>query len=248
MHKGKKVACVIPARLESTRFPRKVLKYLAGKPLLQWVYEAAVHCDLFDEICFAVDAKETQDLVMSFGAKALMTSVSCLNGTERLIEVKERYRIDADVWVNWQADEPFIEKAMILDLLQSIDKDHDVWTLRKKIEDPHEIEDTSVVKVVVNHVEEALYFSRYSIPFYRNTQTGDKYKHIGIYAFTSEALDKIKVLQPCPLELAESLEQLRFLYFGMKIATHETKYQTLGIDLQEHLEIAELKVLSSNLV
>jgi 3-deoxy-manno-octulosonate cytidylyltransferase (CMP-KDO synthetase) len=239
MYKSKRIICVIPARLHSSRFPKKVLKSLGGKPLLQWVYEAARECELFDEIVFAVDARETQDLVESFGARALMTSEECLNGTVRMIEVKQRYQIRGDVWVNWQADEPFIQKPLILDLLQSIDSSSDVWTLRKKITEDQEIHDPSVVKVIVDHEDKALYFSRYSIPYAMKAVEFTRYKHLGIYAFTEEALDKIATLPPADLELSESLEQLRFLYHGMKITVHETHYQTMGIDLQEHLELAE---------
>ena len=169
-----------------------------------------------------------------------MTSKECLNGTERIIEVKKNYSIQGDVWVNWQGDEPFIEKPLILNLLQSIDKsDSDIWTLRKKITDLQEIGDPNVVKVVVDYKDKALYFSRYSIPYYRNHSECVRYKHVGIYAFAQHALDRIACLESCELELSESLEQLRFLYYGMKISVHETIYKTMGIDLQEHLDLAE---------
>lgn len=245
MYKSKRIICVVPARLHSSRFPRKVLKTLGGKPLLQWVYDAAISCHIFDEILFAVDASETKELVESFGARALMTSESCLNGTARMIEVKQRYDVEGDIWVNWQGDEPFIEKPLILDLLQSIDKPVDVWTLRKKITENYEMQDSSVVKVVVDHEDRALYFSRYPIPYYIKESELALYKHIGIYAFTDKALNKISTLEVCDLELSESLEQLRFLYYGMKVAVHETVYKTMGIDLQEHLDLAEIVVKNS---
>lgn len=248
MYKGKRIICVVPARLHSTRFPKKVLKTLGGKPLLQWVYEGALACHLFDEIIFAVDAIETKMLVESFGGRALMTSQECLNGTERVIELKNTYPIQGDVWVNWQGDEPFIEKPLILNLLQSIDKsESDIWTLRKKITDLSEIADPNVVKVVVDDRDKALYFSRYAIPYYREYSECVRYKHVGIYAFTTHALNIMRQLEPCELELSEGLEQLRFLYYGMKISVHETIYKTMGIDLQEHLDLAEasLHVVSS---
>lgn len=249
MHKGKHIVCVVPARLHSSRFPKKVLKSLGGKPLLQWVYEGACACDLFDEIVFAVDALETQQLVESFGAVALMTSEQCLNGTERMIEVKKKYSIQGDIWVNWQGDEPLIKPPLILDLLQSIDvAQRDVWTLRKHITEIHELQDPNVVKVVVDHKDRALYFSRHAIPYSRNDASNMWYKHIGIYAFTTEALDTIAQLSPCPLETSEALEQLRFLYYGMQIAAHETLSTTIGIDLPEHLAWAEASLSSSALV
>lgn len=245
MYKSKRIICVVPARLHSSRFPKKVLKTLGGKPLLQWVYDAAVRCHIFDEILFAVDAFETKELVENFGAKAVMTSEGCLNGTARMIEVKQRYSIKGDIWVNWQADEPFIEKPLILDLLQSIDTSTDIWTLRKKITENREMQDPNVVKVVVDHKDKALYFSRYPIPYYAKESELMRYKHLGIYAFTSKALDKISTLDVCDLELSESLEQLRFLYYGMAIAVHETIYKTMGIDLQEHLDLAEMSIKTS---
>lgn len=244
MYKGKNVACVIPARLASTRFPEKVLKSLAGKPLLQWVYEAAKETEIFDQIYIAVDAEKTSLLAKSFGGKTLMTNPECLTGTDRIIEAKERYALKADVWVNWQADEPFINKQIIQDLLQSIDKEGDVWTLRKEISKQEEKEDHSVVKVVTGDQDRALYFSRYCIPFRQKELNMPIYKHIGIYAFSDKALLQIGKLKSCLLEQTESLEQLRFLYYGLVIKAHETRHETLGIDFKEHLELAE-KLLSA---
>jgi 3-deoxy-manno-octulosonate cytidylyltransferase (CMP-KDO synthetase) len=199
-------------------------------------------CGFFDAIVFAVDALETKDLVESFGGRALFTSDGCLNGTERLIEVKQRGDIHADVWVNWQADEPFITQDVIKDLLQTIDEPGDLWTLRTKITQQEELDDPNVVKVVVNHKEEALYFSRYSLPYSR-AESSEKYKHLGLYAFTDNALQTLSKLSSCELEKTESLEQLRWLYHGMKLRVHETLHQSLGIDLPEHLVLAE-KLLS----
>lgn len=239
---------MIPARLKSSRLPYKVLKTLGGKPLLQWVFEAACACEMFDEIVVAVDAVETKELVQSFGARVLMTSEGCLNGTERLIEVKHHHGVTGDIFVNWQADEPFIGKPIMLDLLQSIDQeDIDVWTLKSLIQDSKELEDPNVVKVVVDWKDSALYFSRYSIPYSRDNLLPTRYKHIGIYAYTGAALDLIAHLLPCELEKAESLEQLRFLYHGMKIKAHTTEHSTMGIDLQEHLDLAEAMLQAASI-
>ncbi|MCH9631190.1 MAG: 3-deoxy-manno-octulosonate cytidylyltransferase [Chlamydiia bacterium] len=242
MYKNKKIACIIPARLASSRFKEKVLKHLGSKPILQWIYESAKESELFDCIVFAVDAVQTKDLVESFGGTALMTSVSCLTGTDRLIEAKDNYQIEADVFVNWQADEPFIKKPLLLDLLQSVDTDADVWTLKKEIQDVTKLEDPSIVKVVTGKDDKALYFSRHSIPYPQNEVGLPFFKHLGIYAYTSDALDKIKTLTPCLLEKAESLEQLRFLYHGLKMKVHTTEHESLGIDLEEHLELAKQQV------
>ena len=246
MYCSKKIVCIIPARLASTRFPRKVLSFLGKIPLLQRVYQAALSCSFFDEVVIAVDDIETLKLTSSFNAKAVMTSTLHQNGTERLIEVKNKHHIEADIYVNWQADEPFICSKMIEDLLQSCDEPSDVWTLRKKITDHKEILDPTVVKVIVNQQEQALYFSRSPIPFNRDKELDvNYYKHIGLYAYSSKALDEIQTFKSCEIEKAESLEQLRFLYHGLTIKVHETEYQTLGIDLPIHLEEAEKRLVGS---
>ncbi len=225
-----KIACVIPARLNSTRFPQKVLSELKGKPLLQWVYESA--SSLFETCVFAVDSEEVAELVSGFGAPYVMTSKDCPSGTMRLIEVRNQGKIKAGIWVNWQADEPLINQEMIEDLLQSSeDPCQDVWTLKHRLEgDPN---DPHTVKVVTDERGKALYFSRSAIPY--SKEKFDYYKHIGLYAYTDRALAIIEQLPPCPLEQAESLEQLRFLSGGLHIQVHETKHETQGIDLPEHL-------------
>ncbi len=239
----KKIACVIPARLKSTRFPKKMLATLKGRPLLQWVWDSARKVPLFGEVVFAIDAEETAQLIRGFGGKFIMTSEKCTNGTERLIELLEKNLVTADIWVNWQGDEPFINEQMIRDLLQSCeDEESDVWTLKKKIVNIDEASNPQIAKVVCDHRGYALYFSRSPIPYYRDvTDSAQKnfYKHVGLYAFTPESLRKISCLQPCAVEVAEQLEQLRFLYHHLRVRVHETQYEVFGIDLPEHLALAE---------
>jgi 3-deoxy-manno-octulosonate cytidylyltransferase (CMP-KDO synthetase) len=245
MVKNKKVICVIPARLESTRFPRKVLATLGGKPILQWVFESAKLVNVFDEIIFAVDAKETADVVKSFGGNVCLTSKNCKTGTDRLVEVSNKK--DSSIWVNWQADEPFISPDMITTLLSSCGADEaDVWTLKKKISDAESILCPNTVKVVCDAHDYALYFSRSPIPFYRdNDGIGASYfKHIGLFAYSSEALRKIETLKSSFLEDAEKLEQLRFLQHQLKIRVHETDQEVVGIDTPQDLEKAEKLVKS----
>ena len=243
MLRSQKIACVIPARLKSSRFPRKMLASLKGKPLLQWVFEAAKSISFFDHVVFAVDSEEIAALIVSFGGKFYMTSESCPSGTDRLIELMQRKVVDADIWVNWQGDEPFITEVMIEDLLQSChEKASDLWTLKKLIENPSEIQSSHHVKVVTDAHDFALYFSRSPIPYYRDVDSGEPrkyFKHVGLYAYRREALEKIGTLSPCEIELAEQLEQLRFLYNGLKVRVHETKGEAFGIDLPEHLAKAE---------
>jgi 3-deoxy-manno-octulosonate cytidylyltransferase (CMP-KDO synthetase) len=240
----KKVACIIPARLKSTRFPQKMLCMLKDKPLLQWVWESAVSVSVFDEVAFAVDAEEIADLIRGFGGKYFMTSESCASGSDRIAELLEKKVLDADIWVNWQGDEPFICEQMIFNLLQSCDgEESDLWTLKKRIVTPEEATNPHIAKLVCDHRGFALYFSRSHIPFYRDVfdfSQKELYKHVGLYAYTREALKKISTLPPCPIEFAEQLEQLRFLYHNLRIRVHETDYEVFGIDLPEHLARAEI--------
>jgi len=239
---GKRVACVIPARLASTRFPRKVLANLGPKPLLQWVWEAANSCQEFDEIVFAVDSDETAHLIEGFGGKWVMTSPDCASGTDRMIALRDLTGMEADVWVNWQGDEPFICGDMISTLLNTVGDDADMWSLRKRILRPSEITDPNVVKVVVDKSGRALYFSRFPIPYIRDREMEGNvtyFKHIGIYAYTDRALDQIKLLKRSMLEKAESLEQLRMMEDGFVIRVHETQFETIGIDHPADLDLAE---------
>ena len=240
---NRKVVCVIPARLKSSRFPNKMLASLKGKPILQWVWEAATQVKVFDEVCFAVDALQTAQLIDSFQGKWWMTEESCASGTDRLIELLQTNRVQGDIWVNWQGDEPFICEQMITDLLQSCEKDRsDIWTLKKKVFREEEYLSKQFAKVVCDGRGYALYFSRSPIPFYRDVVDFSKkniYKHVGLYAYTQEALRKISACPVCEIEAAEQLEQLRFLSCSLKIRVHETQYEVVGIDLPEHIQRAE---------
>lgn len=241
---AKKVACIIPARLASTRFPEKILKSLAGKPLLQWVWQAAKTVKLFDECHFAIDDVKTAALLESFGASWFMTSKSAECGTDRLVELMDRGILQADIWVNWQGDEPFIHEAMIYDLLQTAEHDQnsDVWTLKKRITEIEQIRAVNIAKVVSDNVGNAIYFSRSPIPYYRDRplEECEFFKHVGIYAFSTRGLKSIQGISPGPLEDAEKLEMLRFLEQGLKIRLHETMFEVKGIDTPEDLYRAEL--------
>lgn len=237
----KKIACVIPARLHASRFPKKLLRLLNGKSILQWSWEAALKIPFFDTVSIAVDAEETAKVVDSFGGKFYFTSPSCISGTERVAELQKEGIVSADIFVNWQADEPFMTPSMIQKLLQNCaHSSADVWTLKKKIHIKEEITSPHIVKVVTDEKECALYFSRSPIPFQReSTHIGAYYKHIGLYAYTARALERISNFTPSELEKTEHLEQLTFLYHGLKIEVHETNEETLGIDTPEQLKQAE---------
>lgn len=239
---SKKIACVIPARLKSSRFPRKMLGTLKGVPILQWIWDKAVKCPEFDEVVIAVDADEIAELVHRFGGRVLRTSEHCASGTDRVIEVMRNHQVTADIWVNWQGDEPMIQHQMIRDLLQTCATDGcDVWTLQKKMR-REDVMNPHLAKVVCCNKGEALYFSRSPIPFYREHAPLEQqvyFKHIGLYAYTKEALDKIAQMPLSDLECAEQLEQLRFLQNRLRIKVHETIHEVQGIDLPEHLAMLE---------
>jgi len=239
--KTMKIACIIPARLHSTRFPRKILMPLGGKPLIERTWEAANSISGFSDVILAIDDPETEALVKTFGGRYLMTSRDHPSGTSRMIEVMNSGIIDADIWVNWQCDEPYISQELINDLLQSAHTSaSDVWTLKKEITDFSDITNPNVVKVVCDASGNALYFSRNSIPFQRDNGTTPRYfRHIGMYAFTKKALQKISHLPACELEEVEKLEQLRFLYHGMRIQVHQTHHVSHDINVPEDMLRAE---------
>ncbi len=248
MFKNKKIVCVIPARLASFRFPEKMLSTLAGRPLLSWVWDAATKVSLFDDVLFAVDDQRLIDCVHSFGGKAILTSVTCQSGTERLVELIRHDKIDADIIVNWQGDEPFIQPAMILDLLQSIDhEEQSAWTLKKRITHAADITARNIAKVVTNKQEQALYFSRSPIPCVRDNTNLEElvfqdlyYKHIGLYAYTKDLLQTMSTFGASQLEDVEKLEMLKLLDYGVSITVHKTDYEVFGIDTPGDLAKAEL--------
>jgi 3-deoxy-manno-octulosonate cytidylyltransferase (CMP-KDO synthetase) len=247
MFKNKKIICVIPARLASHRFPEKMLSTLAGKPLLSWAWRAAKAVPFFDDVICAVDDQRLAACVTSFGAKAIMTSPSCQSGTERLIELATKHNLEADVFVNWQGDEPFISSAMIEDLLQSIDKPtEEAWTLKTCIQNPADVTAINIAKVVTDRHNQALYFSRSPIPCVRDctdipalVRQKTYFKHVGLYAFSNSCLKKMASLGDCWLEQVEKLEMLKLLDYGISITVHETKHEVFGIDTPNDLIKAE---------
>lgn len=237
-----KIACVIPARLSSTRFPRKILAHLHDKPLIQWVWEAAIKVPFFDSVTLAIDSLETEEVVRSFGGNYKMTSPDCPNGTLRICSLLDA--IEGDIFVCWQGDEPFLNGEMIRELLQSAGKDEaDIWTLKKTITDLNTAASPHVCKVVTDAQGYALYFSRSLIPYHRDTPPTSFEKHIGIYAYSRQALQQITTFSMSSLSEKEQLEMLNFMYHGLKIRVHETVHEGFGIDIPEHLDKAHDLVL-----
>lgn len=235
------ILAVIPARLASTRLPRKVLRDLNGRPLLAWVVEAALRCPQIGRVVIAADSNEVAELCAIEGWDCLMTSPELPSGSDRLFAVSRE--IDADIYVNIQADEPLLEPAHIEALLRPFaDPAVPVTTLKVRCPD-RSVADPNVVKVVAGPDGRALYFSRATIPFNRDNQPTTYWKHLGLYAYRKEALARFASLPPGQLEQIERLEQLRLLENGIDIFVSESPHDTIGVDTEEDLHRVE-KLLS----
>ncbi|MBN3040636.1 MAG: 3-deoxy-manno-octulosonate cytidylyltransferase [Candidatus Omnitrophica bacterium] len=240
MKTNSNVIGVIPARFASTRLPQKLLRFIAGKTLLQWTWEKAKSARLLDELIIACDHSEIEEAAKSFGARAVHTSVKHLSGTDRIAEAVRD--IDAKIIINIQADEPLMHPAVIDMLVQELLSEPQVVmaTAKVKIKNRDDIDNPNVVKVVCDKDDNALYFSRYPIPYFRQHTSEDTYyKHLGIYAYTKDFLFTFKNLPASSLEKAEKLEQLRALEAGYKIKVLGTQFDSCGVDTQEDLEKVE---------
>lgn len=233
MDKINKTAVIIPARLASTRLKNKLLLEANGKPVIQWVYESAKKAKLAKEVIIATDSDEIFNKVISFGGNVEMTSIEHKSGSDRIAEVAKRYP-DYEYILNMQGDEPQITPEVIDKVLETIQNtDCDIATPVRKITDREQIESPNCVKCVFDKDFNALYFSRFPIPYERNSGCADYYAHIGMYAYKREALLKMTSLAQADIEKAESLEQLRALYNGMKIKVVITDLNPTGIDTIE---------------
>jgi 3-deoxy-manno-octulosonate cytidylyltransferase (CMP-KDO synthetase) len=229
---------IIPARLASTRLPRKVLREIAGQPMIARVYEAAKQSPLLRDVIIATDSEEVMQFAQARGWKAQMTSDKHRSGTDRVYEVAQR--IPADVYVNIQGDEPLARHEHLDALLQPM---HDPKVMVSTIKTPcppQDVDNPNAVKVVTDLNGRALYFSRSTIPFDRDkTGVVTYFKHLGFYAYRRAALDRFCNLPESKLEAAERLEQLRFLDSGIDIYVAETPFNTVGVDTEEDLRRVE---------
>jgi 3-deoxy-manno-octulosonate cytidylyltransferase (CMP-KDO synthetase) len=231
------VVAIIPARYGSTRLPGKVLMDIAGKPMIQHVYERTSAADGIDQVLVATDDERIADAVRRFGGAVRMTRSDHATGTDRLAEVAQT--LNADIIVNVQGDEPLIAAASIETAVEPLRSRPDLVmsTLRERLHDRESVADPNNVKVVVDRDNFALYFSRHAIPFRRD---GDVpviwWRHIGLYVYRREFLLKYAELTPTPLSQAEALEQLRALEHGYRIYVPETPHPALGVDTPEDLE------------
>lgn len=240
-----KVLAVIPARYASTRFPGKPLVDILGKSMIQRVYEQTKKSAGISKVVVATDDQRIFDHVKAFGGEVLMTSENCPSGTDRVGEVMQNLP-EFDVYVNVQGDEPFVEPEQIELAIQPFldDQTVEVSTLIKKIDDANILQSDSCVKVVLDKNNNAIYFSRAIIPFQMNTETTEYlnhasyFEHMGIYAFRKPILEKIIQMEVTDLEQLENLEQLRWLYNGIKVRCALTDSSPICIDTPEDLERA----------
>ncbi len=229
-----KAIAVIPARLASTRLPRKMLREIAGKPLIGMVYEAVRSSPLLAEVIIATDAEEIMEACRQRGWNAQMTSPTHRSGTERVHEVSGRDT--ADVYINVQGDEPLSRPEHIASLLQIMENPAvQVGTLMTPAA-AVDIANPNAVKVVTDLSGRALYFSRATIPFDRDGTRPPYFKHLGLYAYRKAALDRFVKLPESSLERSERLEQLRFLENGIPIFVGKTDYDSIGVDTEEDLQ------------
>lgn len=237
-----KILAIIPARFASTRFPGKPLATIQGRSMISRVYDQVKKSQLVETVLVATDDARIFDHVLEFGGKAVMTSVDLLSGTDRCAAVLASFP-DAEIIINVQGDEPFIQPEQIDLVAQTLlaNPGYQIATLAKKITEPPALFNPNIVKVIPSLQGAAIYFSRHPIPFIRGQEPEnwlkayDFYKHIGLYAYRSDTLLKIARLAPSPLEKAESLEQLRWLENGFQIAIGFTNLETIGIDVPEDI-------------
>lgn len=241
-----KIIAMIPARFDSTRFPGKLMKDLGGKTIISRTYESVRLTELFDEVYVVTDNEVIKNEIERAGGKVIMSKKEHECGSDRIAEAVEF--MDIDIVVNVQGDEPFIKKEplqAVLEVFKGKDAARiDLASLMQEITDWEQIADPNLVKVVVDHQNFALYFSRSPIPYPRDRQSGVRYfKHIGVYAFRKQALMDFYSLPMRSLEATEKLENLRYLEYGKKIKLVETEFKGIGIDTPEDLEKAKLFLL-----
>lgn len=232
---------MIPARYQASRFPGKLMKDLAGKPVILRTYEAAVSTQLFDEVYIVTDSEIIFDVITAAGGKAIMSQKEHECGSDRIAEAVQHLTVD--VVVNVQGDEPFIDKESLSKLIQVFQEDTakevDLASLKVAIADPETIENPNTVKVITDVNNMAIYFSRSVIPYHRDkTVNVTYYKHKGVYAFRKQALMDFYNTPVTPLEAAEKIEAIRYQEIGKKIKMVETEVESIGIDTEEDLQKA----------
>ncbi len=243
-----KIIAVIPARYEASRFPGKLMQMLDEKTVIATTYQNVVDTQLFDEVFVATDSERIYNEIKNIGGNALMTGEH-ETGSDRIAEAVAT--IDCDIVVNVQGDEPFLKLEPLKKLISVFKDDKEAQislaSLKIKLSEIEDIENPNHVKVITDQQGFALYFSRSVIPYPRETSIkAEYYKHIGVYAFRKKALLNFAKLKMQPLEIAEKIECIRYLEYGMKIKMIETDFVGVGIDVPEDLEKARLILKNKN--
>ena len=240
--------CVIPARLESTRFPRKLLQTIEGKPLLQFVYENAKKAKRIERVIVACDHQSLKSCVESFGGEAVLTAAHHTSGTERIAEVARS--LNCEFIVNLQGDEPLMHSETIDQVVVALQRDISCTMSTACIlkNSPEEFSNPNVVKVTKDRNGWALYFSRSPIPHDRDGRNHQFFKHLGIYGYRRGFLLQFPTLPPSPLEQREKLEQLRALESGYRIKVVETVHDSIGVDTEEDFKLVKEKLISDHRV
>jgi 3-deoxy-manno-octulosonate cytidylyltransferase (CMP-KDO synthetase) len=236
-----KIISMIPARYSATRFPGKLMQDLGGKTVILRTYEAMVATNIFDDVIVVTDSNTIYDEIVNNGGKAIMSIKEHDCGSDRIAEAVEF--LDIDIVINVQGDEPFTDKESLIKLIDVFKEDHekeiDLASLMGQITDWDEINNPNIVKVIVDHNNFALYFSRSPIPYPRDKNAGAKYfKHIGVYAFRKEAILDFYRLPMLTLEASEKIECIRYLEYGKRIKMVESDIENIEIDTPEDLERA----------
>lgn len=238
-----KIFAFIPARYQSTRFPGKTLALIAGKPMIQRVYERATSCPEFFEVYVATDDERISDCVHGFGGKAVITEETHRSGTDRICEAALKIGLKKDdIVVNIQGDQPLFDPSHISQLVKPLVEDKSILmtTLKWKVTEKNPIQSPKDVTVVTDTQDFAIYFSRSRIPFFRDSESGEVYyKHLGLYGFRMEFLTQFTRLSEGVLEFAEKLEQLRALEYGFKIKVLETPFDSIEVDTPGDVEKVE---------
>lgn len=239
--------CVIPARLESTRFPRKLLQSIDGKTLLQYVYENAKRAKRLDQVIIACDHNLLKTCVESFGGQAVLTGTYHASGTERIAEVARN--LDCSFIVNLQGDEPLMHPDVVDQVVVVLQRDSACMMSTACVlkNDSEELANPNVVKVTKDRNGWALYFSRSAIPHDRNGRPSSYYKHLGIYGYRREFLLQFPTLESSQLEQREKLEQLRALENGFRIKVVETVHDSIGVDTEEDFKLVKEKLTAGRL-
>jgi 3-deoxy-manno-octulosonate cytidylyltransferase (CMP-KDO synthetase) len=236
-----KVICIIPSRISSTRIPRKPLALIAGKPLVIRTFEAAQRCIDINKVVVATDSNEIAEVIYQAGGEAVMSPAELPTGSDRVAFVSEQFP-EYDVVVNLQGDEPFMQASMLSSLIQPFKKDDSVnmATLGSPLNFEKQHSDPNIVKVIYDCKGDAIYFSRSPIPYFRQpSKNVNVLHHMGVYGFRREFLKQYTKMPQTPLEIAESLEQLRVLEHGYKIRVCKVPQRTLEINTPEELEQAQ---------